>query len=100
MNINNDPTALWTIPVFQAVLTHEIGHALGLGDVGLNGVGNLFRDDNFDDFTTATVVGTLTNSWAVLIDPLDPENDSDVNLYSIPFATFDSGSGDAPNLVM
>lgn len=100
VNINNNPAALWTLGSFQAILTHEIGHALGLGDVELNDGSNLFRDDNYDGSNANTIAATLTNGWSDLINPLDPENDPDVVGYLIPFGDFDNGPTNAPNLVM
>jgi hypothetical protein len=66
---NSNPQALYTPRIFQVLLTHEIGHALGLGDVDFNGP---FIDDNYDAASSATALATLTNSFANLIDPLDP----------------------------
>jgi hypothetical protein len=97
VNINSDPTALWTLGSFQAILTHEIGHALGLGDVERNSSSNPFRDDNF---MPSDVIGTLTNPWSGLINPFDPENDPNVGGFQITGSDFDLGPGNAPNLVM
>jgi len=68
ININNNQGAIYSLDFFGRLLTHEIGHALGLGDVeDFNGNG--FIDDNYDD---SDKLGTLTNSWGLLVDPLNP----------------------------
>ena len=82
IKINNDPSALWSLPVFQTVLTHEIGHTIGLGDVDISSSFGKFIDDNYDDTNSATALATLTNSWASLVNPLDPA-DSPLALYSV-----------------
>ncbi|MCC7084283.1 MAG: hypothetical protein IT427_04670, partial [Pirellulales bacterium] len=66
---NSNPQALYTPLIFQTLLTHEIGHALGLGDVDID---SPFIDDNYDGSTSATALATLTNSFANLINPLNP----------------------------
>jgi hypothetical protein len=53
-------------------LTHEIGHALGLHDVETAATDAVFIDDNYDGSTSATALATLTNSWALRVDPYDP----------------------------
>lgn len=53
-------------------MTHEIGHALGLGDVEFGINPGIFIDDNFDGSDRATALATLTNSWAGLVDPFNP----------------------------
>jgi hypothetical protein len=68
ININNNQGAVYTLDFFRRLLTHEIGHALGLGDVeDFNGNG--FIDDNYD---ANNPLDTLTNSWGLLVDPLNP----------------------------
>ena len=80
---------LWTsIQHFQNGLTHEIGHAIGLGDVDWyqgahGGVLSRFYDDNYDNTSPATALDTLTNSFAGLIDPLDPDNSQALMPYDI-----------------
>lgn len=57
--INSNPGAIYSLDVFRRLLTHEIGHAIGLGDVE-NAIGSpLFIDDNFSFGDPA---GTLNNS--------------------------------------
>jgi hypothetical protein len=64
------------------VLTHELGHAIGLNDVDL---GAPFIDDNF---SLGSPVATLTNSWIELVNPLDPANSPGLSLYNIPSGVF------------
>ena len=76
----------WRLEQFQSTLTHEIGHAIGLNDVdypspGIFGVSSLFYDDNFDDTSDETARATLSNSFADLIDPFDPENSPGLKLF-------------------
>jgi hypothetical protein len=71
----------WTLSLFRKVLTHEIGHALGLGDVDIDN--HRFLDDNFDATSQATAVATLTNEFSHLIDVLNPAN-SPLTLYTVP----------------
>ena len=74
----------WSLGGFQRLLSHEIGHAIGLGDVdtpdnGLNS--SLFYDDNFDNSTPETARMTMTNPFAHLIDPIDPNNSPELKLF-------------------
>jgi hypothetical protein len=71
IDINSNPGAVYTLDFFRRLLTHELGHALGLGDVE-DYFGNGFIDDNYDGSSAATAQTTLTNSWAALVDPLNP----------------------------
>ena len=72
---------------FRLVLSHEIGHALGLEDVDATHergcCRSLFYDDNYDRSSLATVRETLTNSFADLIDPLDPNHSPALTLHDL-----------------
>ncbi len=59
IHINSNPLAVYTLDTFRRLLTHELGHALGLGDVEFGGA---FIDDNF---SAANPVATLNNSWRI-----------------------------------
>jgi len=78
LHMNNHPDTAYTLDIFRRLLTHEIGHAIGLGDVDL---GEPFLDDNYDPNDP---FGTLTNSWALLVDPLDPANSAGLIEFSVP----------------
>lgn len=70
---NANPAAVYDLPTFQLLLTHEIGHALGLADVDVeSGPLGKFIDDNYDPSSSASALATLTNSFALLINPFDP----------------------------
>jgi hypothetical protein len=77
ININNNQGAIYSLDVFGRLLTHEIGHALGLGDVD---VGFSFIDDNYD---VNDPLGTLTNSWGLLVDPLNPAASVGLSQFSV-----------------
>ena len=86
LHLNNNPNAVYSLDVFRRLLSHEIGHAIGLGDVDLDS--NLevdFIDDNFDPNDP---VNTLTNSWAGLVDPFDPANSVGLSTFTIAPSTF------------
>jgi hypothetical protein len=85
IKLNSNSAAHWTLDWFQLILTHEIGHALGLGDVDTAGNFGRFIDDNYDGASSASALATLTNSWAGLVDPLNPA-DSPLALYGVPNA--------------
>ena len=83
IRMNANANANWTLPLFQTLLTHEIGHSLGLKDVDVvAGPNGDFIDDNFDGTNSTTAEATLTNSFALLIDPLDPSN-SPLTFYTV-----------------
>lgn len=74
-DIRINPAYAWTLRAFEVLLTHEIGHTLGLADLEVspqNG-GSSFFDDDYDPSTSATALATLTNSFSLEIDPLDPD---------------------------
>lgn len=87
MNTLRFGTDPWLLEEFRQTLSHEIGHALGLSDVDFSfffdelGVQSFFYDDNYDDTSDATALATLTNSFADLIDPFDPNNSPALMLY-------------------
>lgn len=88
--MNDDPSAEWTLDWFQLILTHEIGHALGLSDVdvfpGLSGINSAYYDDNYDGSSSATALATLTNSFAALVTPLNPEASPGLSGFVVPDA--------------
>jgi hypothetical protein len=77
-DIRFNPAYSWTLDEFRIVLTHEIGHALGFGDAEVFpdalGLYSSFLDDNYDGTDSASALATLTNSFAHLIDPFDPDS--------------------------
>ncbi len=83
IRLNSNPGARWNLDRFRALLAHEIGHAIGLTDVDLAaGPSGRYVDDNFDGTTSATAAATLTNSFALLIDPLNPPA-SPLSLFTV-----------------
>lgn len=82
VTINANPGAQYTLDLFRRLLTHELGHALGFGDVEGDINPNNFIDDNYDPTNSATALATLTNSWAHLVNPLDPSA-SPLNIYNV-----------------
>lgn len=88
-------TSQFSVESFELLLTHELGHALGLADAELADGANVFLDDNYDGTNSATASATLTNSWAARIDPFDPDNLSAAGLQLYKVANSDPGL-DAP----
>ncbi|MEZ6062768.1 MAG: hypothetical protein R3C19_20685 [Planctomycetaceae bacterium] len=82
LHLNNNSAAVYSLDAFRRLLTHELGHALGLGDVDLGGT---FLDDNY---SASDPLGTLTNSWADLVNPLDPANSVGLSTFSVPGSQF------------
>ncbi len=78
--LNSNAGALYSLDFFRRLLTHEIGHALGLGDVDIANNRGLFIDDNFDPNNPAA---SLNNSWAALVNPLDPSASIGLKLNDI-----------------
>ncbi len=78
--INSNPGAVYSIDLFRRLLTHEIGHAIGLGDVEGSINPGAFIDDNFNASNPAA---TLNNSWAALVNPLDPSGSASLARYNI-----------------
>jgi hypothetical protein len=83
ITINNNPGAVYSLDLFRRLLTHEIGHAIGLGDVEGDLNPGTFIDDNFDGSSSALALATLTNSWASLVNPLDPAA-SPLRRFTVP----------------
>ena len=86
VTINSNPGAVYSLDVFRRLLTHELGHALGFGDVEGDINPNNFIDDNYDPTSSATALETLTNSWALLVDPLDPSASMGLSIFNVPDA--------------
>ena len=84
--LNSNAQAVYSLDLFRRLLTHEIGHTLGLADVegSINPGG--FIDDNYDGSTSATALATLTNNWALKVNPLDPGASVGLSRYTIPVA--------------
>jgi len=82
LHLNSHPDTEYTLDIFRRLLTHEIGHALGLGDVDLGGQ---FLDDNYDP---SNPLETLTNSWASFVDPLDPASSANLQFFDVDPAMF------------
>lgn len=82
--MNSNPQALYTLDLFRRILTHEIGHTIGLGDVEGDINPGAFIDDNFNGSTSATALATLTNSWSALVNPFNPAA-SLLARFTVPF---------------
>jgi len=77
VDIRINPGFVWSLRGFEVLLTHEIGHALGLADLeGPTSPGNVsaFLDDDYDAASAATAEATLGNSFVLSIDPIDPDS--------------------------
>lgn len=85
ITMNSNPQAVYSLDVFRRILTHEIGHAIGLGDVEGDINPGAFIDDNYNGSSSATALATLTNSWALLVDPANPAA-SPLSRYTAAFA--------------
>lgn len=84
ITINRNPQAVYSLDVFRLLLSHEIGHALGLADVDVqSGPAGNFIDDNYNGTSNATALATLTNSWAGLVNPLNPAASAGLSLYTV-----------------
>ena len=83
--LNSNGGAIYSLDLFRRLLTHEIGHAIGLGDVENANASAQFIDDNYDGSTSATALATLTNSWAGLVNVFNPAA-SPLALYIVPDA--------------
>lgn len=83
VTINNNPGAVYSLNGFRRLLTHELGHAIGLGDLENANASAQFIDDNYDATNSATALATLTNSWAALVNPLNPAASVGLSLYVV-----------------
>jgi MYXO-CTERM domain-containing protein len=86
--LNSNPGAVYSLDLFRRLLTHEIGHAIGFGDIEGDINPGTFIDDNF---SAANAAGTLNNSWAALVNPLDPSGSALLARYDIGSAATASG---------
>jgi MYXO-CTERM domain-containing protein len=94
IQINSNPGAVYTLDDFRRLLTHEIGHALGLGDVeDFNNLG--FIDDNY---SAANAQATLNNSWALLVNPLDPEQSTGLTKFAAGVVANNNPGIDSPGV--
>lgn len=71
-DIRINPAFAWSLRGYEVLLTHEIGHALGLAD--LESAGAPFLDDDYDPSSPATALATLTDAFSPAIDVLDPDD--------------------------
>lgn len=86
VTLNSNTNALWTLPWFETILRHEIGHTLGLADVDLqSGPGGTFVDDNYNPNNAAA---TLSNSFAGMVNIANPAASAGLSTYSIPTSVF------------
>ncbi|MGI9456328.1 MAG: hypothetical protein ACR2NU_07180 [Aeoliella sp.] len=83
ISMNNNNGAAYTLDFFRRLLTHEIGHAIGLGDVENADDSMEFIDDNYDGTNSATALATLTNSWALKVNPLNPAASIGLSLFQV-----------------
>jgi hypothetical protein len=76
-DVRINPAFEYSLDWFQLLLTHEIGHTIGITDAdvlpGTLGINSPFLDDDYDGTSSATALATLTNSFALEIDPFDPD---------------------------
>lgn len=84
ITMNSNPQAVYTLDVFRRILTHEIGHSIGLGDVEGDINPGAFIDDNYNPSTSDTARATLNNSWALLVNPLNPAA-SPLHRYTVAY---------------
>ncbi|GHE92937.1 PEP-CTERM sorting domain-containing protein [Thalassotalea profundi] len=75
ISLNSNPGAIYDIDLFFRLLTHEIGHALGFGDVDV--FNTRFIDDNYDG-----TAASLNNSWASSVNVFNPA-ESPLKMYNV-----------------
>lgn len=83
--VNSNPGAIYTLDLFRRLLTHEIGHAIGLGDVEGDINPGAFIDDNYDGSSSATAKATLNNSWVDKVNILNPAASAGLSRYTVPY---------------
>ena len=84
VTLNRNPGAVYTLDVFRLLLTHELGHAIGMSDADVQaGAGGVFIDDNYNGATNATALATLTNSWAAMVNPMNPAASVGLSLFTV-----------------
>ena len=77
--MNDNPQAVYSLDLFRRILTHEIGHSIGLADAEGSINTGLFIDDNY----TAGSAASLTNNWASLVNPLNPGATAGLARYTV-----------------
>ncbi len=77
-DVRINPDFVYGLDEFRILLTHEIGHTIGFTDAdvfpGPLGINSAYFDDDYDGTNSATALATLTNSFALEIDPFDPDS--------------------------
>lgn len=86
--LNSNVGAIYSLDIFRRLLTHELGHALGLGDIEGSINPGRFIDDNFN---AGNAAATMNNSWAGLVNALDPSVSAGLSLYNIGAASSTPG---------
>ncbi len=81
--INSNAGAVYSLDFFIRLLAHEIGHAIGLGDVEDTINPGRFIDDNYDGTSSATALATLTNPWADKVNVFNPAA-SPLAVFTVP----------------
>jgi hypothetical protein len=83
ITLNSNTGAKYTLTSFRTILTHEIGHSIGLADVDVtSGPAGTFIDDNYSGATASTALSTLMNSFANKINTGNPSL-SPLALYTV-----------------
>ena len=76
---------VWTIEQIQNDLAHMVPFTLGIlpADGAPRDNSSEYYDDNYDNTSSETAHATLTNSFADLINPMDPDNSPGLSLYDV-----------------